>query len=159
VQLPKGTTLATLSELTIEQLEQVAGLHLRAPTSWGNPDYDEEGLRARMATGWHAKVATGDEYILAAVTEGTVCAFVWAAVRARPARHVFIHSLWVDADLRRRGIARGLKERLEAWAREQGAGWVETTVHSRNAGMLELNAQMGYVDTYRTQRKNLESGS
>ena len=144
------------AELSLEQLEAVARLHLRAPMEWGERSYDDPDLRSRMARGWQAQAAGGKLYLEALLSaEDEVVAFIWGM---REEDSVEIRSLFVDGSLRRRGLARELKSRIEVWAKASGATSITTSVAVGNVGMLKLNASMGYEDLRVLQRKVLDQG-
>lgn len=66
-----------------------------------------------------------------------------------------VAGLWVAASYRRRGVAKTLKARGEAWARSIGAEFINTNVLVGNTAMLELNRALGYRDYRINLRKRL----
>lgn len=52
--------------------------------------------------------------------------------------------LYVDADHRRTGVARALKDEGEAWLRGRGVTRVVTEIDARNERMLEINRRAGF---------------
>jgi putative hydrolase of the HAD superfamily len=57
-----------------------------------------------------------------------------------------VFQLWVDPAWRRLGLATALKRQLEGEARRRGMGMIYTHTRARNAGVLALNAQLGYQE-------------
>lgn len=64
---------------------------------------------------------------------------------------VALVGVWVRPEARRSGVARGLAERVIAWARERGARRVDLWVSESNAGARRLYAQLGFEETGTTQ--------
>ena len=64
-------------------------------------------------------------------------------------RFLHLHDLWVDPSIRRRGVARALKRVLEAEASARGVGMIYTVTEATHRAVLELNAELGYVEVYR----------
>ena len=64
-------------------------------------------------------------------------------------RFLHLYDLWVDPSIRRRGVARALKRLLEAEASARGVGMVYTVTEATHRAVLDLNAQLGYVEVYR----------
>jgi ribosomal protein S18 acetylase RimI-like enzyme len=58
-----------------------------------------------------------------------------------------IGSVWVDPDVRRRGVGRGLVNAAMVWAEEQGAVGVELWVTEGNEAAQRLFEQFGFVPT------------
>lgn len=55
-----------------------------------------------------------------------------------------VQTLWVDPEYRRRGLAKTLKGRGEAWAKEQRLDHISTFVHAKNSAMSSLNQDFGF---------------
>src|SRR5262245_55512386 len=72
-----------------------------------------------------------------------------------PAIGVQVAGLWVAERCRRRGVAKTLKARGEAWARSIGAEFINTNVLVSNGAMLALNRALGYRDYRINLRKRL----
>jgi ribosomal protein S18 acetylase RimI-like enzyme len=66
-----------------------------------------------------------------------------------------IHGLWVHPDYRKRGIAKDLKARGEAWAKKMGCKFMDTNVRVGNEPMKSLNESLGYEVARLNYRKNL----
>lgn len=64
-----------------------------------------------------------------------------------------IADVWVDPELRRRGVAKRLMASAEAMAWQSGADEVRLTVHEGNQAALELYARSGYHSIMRTLRR------
>ena len=64
-------------------------------------------------------------------------------------RFLHLYDLWVDPAIRRRGVARALKLLLEAEAAARGIAMIYTVTETTQRAVLELNAQLGYVEVYR----------
>ncbi|MCA9650097.1 MAG: GNAT family N-acetyltransferase [Myxococcales bacterium] len=60
-----------------------------------------------------------------------------------------VFQLWVEPGWRRRGIARGLKRRLEHEARARGLGLVYTHTRVSNPQVIALNLGLGYTEVRR----------
>jgi ribosomal protein S18 acetylase RimI-like enzyme len=60
-----------------------------------------------------------------------------------------LHDLWVDPSIRRRGVGRALKRLLEAEASARGVRMIYTVTEATHRAVLDLNAQLGYVELYR----------
>jgi ribosomal protein S18 acetylase RimI-like enzyme len=72
-------------------------------------------------------------------------------------RHAVIDDLIVHRDWRRKGIARGLYDACEEWARERKASWIEANVYEFNAEANDFYASLGLRTTMRRMRKPLAS--
>lgn len=66
-----------------------------------------------------------------------------------------IDTLWVAPTYRQLGLATELKERGEAWAREQKLDHIYTWVHANNKPMVEINKSMGYEIVHYKFKKKL----
>ena len=64
-------------------------------------------------------------------------------------RFLHLHDLWVDPSIRRRGVGRGLKRLLEAEASARGVRMIYTVTEATHRAVLDLNAELGYVEVYR----------
>jgi ribosomal protein S18 acetylase RimI-like enzyme len=64
-------------------------------------------------------------------------------------RFLHLHDLWVDPSIRRRGVGRALKRLLEAEAAVRGVRMIYTVTEATHRAVLDLNAQLGYVELYR----------
>jgi GNAT superfamily N-acetyltransferase len=64
-------------------------------------------------------------------------------------RFLHLYDLWVDPSIRRRGVARALKLVLEAEAAARGVRMIYTVTEATHRAVLELNAQLGYVELCR----------
>jgi ribosomal protein S18 acetylase RimI-like enzyme len=64
-------------------------------------------------------------------------------------RFLHLYDLWVDPSIRRRGVARALKRVLEAEAAARGVRMIYTVTEATHRAVLDLNAQLGYVEVYR----------
>jgi ribosomal protein S18 acetylase RimI-like enzyme len=72
-----------------------------------------------------------------------------AAVFPPDGRFLHLHDLWVDPSIRRRGVGRALKQLLEAEAAARGIGMIYTVTEATHRAVLDLNAELGYVEVYR----------
>ncbi|HKO11281.1 MAG TPA: GNAT family N-acetyltransferase [Acidobacteriaceae bacterium] len=79
----------------------------------------EPYLREAMPQGrWHAWIAEPGGC-------GAIEIVRWVPGRLDPTpRRAWIHSVYVEPSLRRRGIGRQLTEAMVAWCREQGFQWI-----------------------------------
>jgi GNAT superfamily N-acetyltransferase len=66
-----------------------------------------------------------------------------------------VAGLWVAERCRRRGVAKTLKARGEAWARSIGAQFLNTNVLVGNERMLALNRALGFREYRINLRKRL----
>jgi ribosomal protein S18 acetylase RimI-like enzyme len=64
-------------------------------------------------------------------------------------RFLHLYDLWIDPSIRRRGVARALKRVLEAEAAARGVRMIYTVTEATHRAVLDLNAQLGYVEIYR----------
>jgi ribosomal protein S18 acetylase RimI-like enzyme len=64
-------------------------------------------------------------------------------------RFLHLYDLWIDPSIRRRGVARALKRVLEAEAAARGVRMIYTVTEATHRAVLDLNAQLGYVEVYR----------
>jgi ribosomal protein S18 acetylase RimI-like enzyme len=72
-----------------------------------------------------------------------------ASVFPPDGRFLHLYDLWVDPSIRRRGVARALKLVLEAEAAARGVGMIYTVTEATHRAVLDLNAQLGYVEVCR----------
>ncbi len=68
-----------------------------------------------------------------------------------------LYALWVERDVRRRGVASSLVATVFDWARERGAAAIDLSVTVGNFGATKLYQDHGFVDT--GEREPLRSGS
>lgn len=82
-------------------------------------------------------------------------AYAWAHYEPSTAQ-VTIESLYVAPEYRQQGYATDLKQRIETWAKMQGARQLKGTVQQSNQAMIQLNEALGYrVEKY-IMSKSLE---
>jgi ribosomal protein S18 acetylase RimI-like enzyme len=67
----------------------------------------------------------------------------------------FISTLWVHPDHRGKGIARKLKAMGVEWARAQKLDYLQTSSHSTNQRMIEMNLKAGFKPHAITMRMKL----
>jgi len=69
----------------------------------------------------------------------------------------YIEALWVDASVRRQGVARRLVEAATAWSREQGYCELASDTNLDNGLSQEVHRKLGFTETERlvTFRKDL----
>jgi ribosomal protein S18 acetylase RimI-like enzyme len=72
-----------------------------------------------------------------------------------PARHAFVHDLYVAPEYRRRGIATRLMEVAEAFAHSQGVTEVRLGVLERNQDARALYDALGFRDYVRIMSKRV----
>jgi aminoglycoside 6'-N-acetyltransferase I len=77
------------------------------------------------------------------------------ACEERPA--AYLEGIWVDEDLRRRGVATALLRAVEAWARGEGRSELGSDFHPHNAESRACHAKAGFavVETLVLARKVL----
>ena len=66
--------------------------------------------------------------------------------------NAWVDELWVDEDVRRRGVARALMTAFEDWAADRGA--VQVTLATTRAGALY--AALGYTESAVYWKKDLD---
>jgi ribosomal protein S18 acetylase RimI-like enzyme len=75
--------------------------------------------------------------------------FIDEAILPPDGRFCEVFQLWVDPAYRRRGLATALKQQLEHECRARGISMIYTHTRERNAGVLDLNCKLGYVEIRR----------
>lgn len=88
-----------------------------------------------------------DALLLVAELEGRVVGFVFAAEREDYFTHevvAHVEDLALDAEAEGRGLARGLMEAVEAWARGRGRRRVSLNVWAQNRRAIGLYERLGY---------------
>ena len=66
-----------------------------------------------------------------------------------------IMTLWVDSNLRGKGIGSHLKKRAENWAKKENLFYFQTNVHPSNSQMLSINKKSGFEITQFILRKKI----
>lgn len=137
-----------------EKLRQIAVWHNTTPKLWvENYEITEEDVRETIE-----RIATTPEedlFLLIAVEGKRLLGFIWAYVNSHEKQSVMILSLYVDKDFRNQGLAKELKEALEEACKTRGIKSIQTTVHSTNHPMLELNKSLGYKSSMVYMEKTL----
>jgi GNAT superfamily N-acetyltransferase len=90
--------------------------------------------------------------------EGTPAGYVFATTRQdyfTATAHAHVEVLAVEPDAQGQGVARGLMEAIEAWARDCGYGWVTLNVFDRNTRARALYDRLGYLPETIHYRKEL----
>lgn len=98
--------------------------------------------------------------IFLAVDDRTIAGFVCIVTDRRgapddPARHAFVHDLFVAREYRRRRIATMLIEAAEAFARSHGVTEVRLAVLERNQDARAFYAALGFRDYVRVLTKSV----
>lgn len=97
-------------------------------------------------------------------SDGRLAAFLDAAIR--PFAHGcdsfpvgYMEACYVDGDVRRQGLCRGLVDAAERWARERGCSEMASDCHLGNEASEAAHAALGYEDVERLVhfRRSLES--
>lgn len=138
--------LRTLDHDDPREVYRVARAHEETPAAWQPGHRPPEAAvvaRARDLAGsrWNPLRLL----LVAEHREAGVVGFHWIDLEvARGEVQGHIVSLWVDPRFRGNGLARRLKARGEAWAREAGARSLRTTVHFRNDRMVRFNLRAGF---------------
>jgi RimJ/RimL family protein N-acetyltransferase len=70
-----------------------------------------------------------------------------------------IVTLWVLPSYRNKGIAKRLKELGVQWAINRNIDYLQTTVHSNNRRMMDINLKAGFKDYSNTLRMKISSRS
>jgi GNAT superfamily N-acetyltransferase len=102
--------------------------------------------------------------LLVAEVEGRVRGFLLAQVErdgedGEPTGGCWIHELYVEADLRGRGIGSCLVARAEAFFSEQGASRVAVRVEARNLDGLRFWERRGFGERARILERAIESAA
>jgi ribosomal protein S18 acetylase RimI-like enzyme len=79
----------------------------------------------------------------------------WGETEAAGEPGAYVYGIEVEANARRRGIARAALHQLERQARARGCRFVALHVFGHNRAARELYEQLGFVPTNITMRKNL----
>jgi len=120
-----------------------------------------EGIATRQATfetvtpSWAAFDAGRlPDHRLVAVEEGRVVG--WAALSSTSGRECYAgvveHSVYVNADVRGRGVGRALMEALIRGADEAGLWTIQTSVFPENAASVALHERLGFRVVGRRER-------
>jgi ribosomal protein S18 acetylase RimI-like enzyme len=140
---------------TLQDLAFLAEMDLQADREDGEPlpsGTSPERL-AELVTGHLAWVVPGDGLILGHVWrrgEGTSRYLPeLAALLPAEALYAEVFQLWVRPEVRRQGLGRALKRKLEQGARQRGAVLVYTHTRARNEHVLALNRALGYHELRR----------
>jgi GNAT superfamily N-acetyltransferase len=109
-----------------------------------------------------ARCATWAGRVFVAEVDGALAGFVSVWGRVPPqdpdeprAEYAYVCDLVVRAPFRRRGIARALMERAEAYAREVGSDTIGVGVSAGNPRAPALYASLGYRPVHIELRKSL----
>ncbi len=125
-------------------LRRLAYWHNLTPKQWTKAHHVTDEMIAGVVEKL-VQMAPSDLYLAVAENhKGEMMGFIWAEKLPDQPSSVLIMSLYVADSYRRKGVATGLKETLEAWCRSEGAKELRTTVHYSNKKMIRLNEKMGY---------------
>ena len=75
--------------------------------------------------------------------------FIDESILPDDGRFCEIFQLWVDPAYRRRGLGSQLKQQAEDESRRRGIHVIYTHTRERNAGVIDLNRKLGYVEIRR----------
>ncbi len=136
-------------------IRKIALLHNETPRQWNREHgFSDEDIEKTME--WIINTEREDLYLqLAEDEDKNLSGFIWAARMPGYENLAIIISLYVAESYRRQGLARRLKEDLEAWCREKKIKSILASVHYSNQAMLELNKKLGYKAGMVSMRKDL----
>lgn len=110
--------------------------------------YEYQPRTLAYVEGWFHAKRDGDYPVLGAVDEesGRLMGFAsYGAFRPHAAyRYSIEHSVYVDVDFRRRGVARVLMEALIVRAEQQQYHTIVAGIDAANAGSISLHKQLGF---------------
>jgi L-amino acid N-acyltransferase YncA len=109
-------------------------------------DYEPRPLQS-MVEWFRAKEARRFPVLAAVADDGALLGFAtYGTFRAWPAyKYTIVHSVYVDRQHRRRGIARALLTRLIAVAEEQDYHVMVAGIDASNAASIALHEQLGFA--------------
>jgi phosphinothricin acetyltransferase len=109
--------------------------------------YDEQPSTLEQRAAWFEERARQDFPVLVADLDGVVVGFgALGAFRPKAGyRYTAEHSVYVDADHRRRGVGRRLLAPLVAAARERRMHAMIAVIDAANTGSVRLHAAFGFT--------------
>jgi L-amino acid N-acyltransferase len=109
--------------------------------------YDYHPRSAATVLQWFGAKAQGSYPVLGALDDsGMLLGFAtWGPFRERPAyKYTMEHSVYVHRDCRRRGVARGLLQRLIGLAQERDLHVLIGGIDADNAASIALHEELGF---------------
>ncbi len=104
----------------------------------------------------HELVALGEPYVafLAFDQKGRAVGVIDARVRnyaegSPELRAAYVEDLWVEPDVRNKGVGRALLEEVEHWARAEGLHWLGSDTTPDNLWSLRWHAAVGFTEVER----------
>ena len=131
-------------------------------------DWTEQQLAAELADYWNNSTIAGlrSAVFVAEREDGRLGGFVEVSLRpvvdcCRGSPGAYVDLLFVEADQRRRGVARALVRAAENWAAEHGCRQIASDCDRDNLASLAAHLRMGYApaDDLLYFRKSLPAGS
>ena len=132
-----------LPDLNDEIIRKIALIDNSVPTefdpSWQPNESDHEERSKQF------KELSQTGFFKVAFTENEVIGFhgIWRG--KGPKKNLgMITTLWVHPRFRKRGIGKQLKQMGLEWARTLGLEYLQTSTHSNNTRMMEINSSAGF---------------
>ena len=102
-----------------------------------------------------AHIGDGTNFIFVAEREGEVCGHIMCVILRDAPKTLYIDDLCVDPAARRKGVARKLMRRAEAFGKENGCSYLLLSVWSGNGEAERFYADYGMTERSRNLEKRI----
>jgi GNAT superfamily N-acetyltransferase len=129
--------------LSEETLRKVVAIDNSVPTDF-DPEWKPTVIDHVERLKYYQELSDSDFFKTVLLGEEIIGLHVIQRGRGAVKNVGFISTLWVHPKHRGKGIARKLKAMGVEWARAQKLNYLQTSSHSNNSRMIELNLKAGF---------------
>ncbi|MCK4957689.1 MAG: GNAT family N-acetyltransferase [Candidatus Cloacimonetes bacterium] len=130
---------------SIDELRQIAKIHLSVPALWINNYSFEEIEIDSTVNDLLVKSKSNNLFCYIFENNNEIISYIWAETSNINPEILNIISLWTKDEYRNKGLGTFLKQLLEDWAKKQDLiKKIVTTVSAKNLNMIKLNENLEY---------------